>query len=318
MQICPYCRHTYHDHLHATCPSCYQDETVSSEHHLSASNDADVLVNLYDFAMSKQEHYRWRQLLCGGSVIFHNDDLKFDDSKTEKDASAKQQSNEVGDNSVLSPTTSLSFILSPMPSAFGSLKPGDQTRGCDLFNSEEDLLRIAESQRLLKLSGWYHRGLSWKEAIDLLMPTLVGTFLLRDSSDSNYLYSLSVQTKCGPTSLRIHYSNGDFRLDADQPVAHQLPKYPCIIKLIQKYIESTRNKPLECSHENDEASMKQRSPIYSEIVLTKPLNTKENFPSLKHLSRLCVNKHLLDPSFRDVLAAPSYVIAYLNEYPFHF
>ena len=78
-----------------------------------------------------------------------------------------------------------------------------------------DYERIASTVTKLEESGWYYGQLSWQQATDLLKGKQVGTFLIRDSSDSMYLFALSVQTERGPTSIRIHYCNGQFKLDAE-------------------------------------------------------------------------------------------------------
>ena len=64
----------------------------------------------------------------------------------------------------------------------------------------------------------------------------MGTFLVRDSADPRYLYALSIQTERGPTSVRIHYTEGCFRLDADSLLAERLPKFRSVPDLIDFYV----------------------------------------------------------------------------------
>lgn len=324
MKTCPNCRHNYQDDVHLTCPLCYSEKTInhsmpaiSSKIHFptGCSSTSSCPINLYDLPLSKQKQQQLKRLLSGGTVT---DDKENSDNNSvlEKLNIWKKQA----ENNV-SPTASLSFILPPV-SLFASCNTFsvlDNKFSNSFYNSEEDLRKVVMSQKYLKISGWYHQRLSWKSAIELLMPTTVGTFLVRDSSDSKYLYTLSVQTKCGPTSIRIHYSKGEFRLDADDNVANLMPKFTCLMKLIQNYIDWTKSLPLKCSFENENPTWVHcMGKIYSQIVLTKPIHSKNYFPSLKHLSRLCINRHLIDSSFRSVLPAPSYVVNYLQEYPFKY
>lgn len=315
---CPNCRHTYQNDLHSICQPCYGEKlecsmpvVLSSKIHLPSGcppgNDCQVNISAtYDVTLTKQQ--RLRNFLSGGSIIRQskNSHDKSDNMKTPKD--------------MHSPTASLSFLLPPVSlfascNAFSIL---DEKLTDSFYSTEEDLKRIAASQKLLKMSGWYHQQLSWKDAMNLLMPTPVGTFLVRDSSDCKYLYSLSVQTKSGPSSIRIHYSKGEFRLDCDQNVAKFMPKFTCLMKLIQYYVDSTKKRPLACLYDENQIWIDCLGLIYSQIVLTKPLYVKGNVPSLRHLSRLCINKHLVDPNLRTVVPAPSFVANYLQEYPYKY
>ncbi|XP_065219708.1 suppressor of cytokine signaling 3-like isoform X2 [Planococcus citri] len=318
--VCPNCRHTYQNDIHSICPPCYEEKmpvVLSSTIHLPSncssgmSTNCKVNINAtYDISLSnKNKQQRLRHLLTSGSIIRDN-------SENDKTSSDKSTCKSKSSKDVHSPTASLSFLLPP--SIFASCRAFSILEENSFYNSEDDLKRIAMSQKYLKTSGFYHQQLTWKEARKLLMPTPVGTFLVRDSSDCKYLYSLSVQTKCGPTSIRIHYSKGEFRLDADQSMVQYMPKFPCIIKLIQFYIDSTKKLPLKCLYDENQIWIDCLGLIYSQIVVNKPLYAKNYFPSLKHLSRLCINKHLLDPNLTTVVPAPSFVVNYLQEYPYKY
>lgn len=55
------------------------------------------------------------------------------------------------------------------------------------------------------------RFLSLQGARTLLKDASVGAFVIRDSGDRNFIFSLSVQTERGPTSVRLHFEEGFFR-----------------------------------------------------------------------------------------------------------
>lgn len=62
---------------------------------------------------------------------------------------------------------------------------------------------------------------------------------MRDSSDDRFLYALSLQTDRGPTSVRIHYSSGGFRLDtAPGPngLVDHLPRFRTVLDLVDHYV----------------------------------------------------------------------------------
>merc|ERR1739847_234185 len=74
----------------------------------------------------------------------------------------------------------------------------------------------------------------------LLSDTAPGTFLISDSSDPKYWFSLSMQRgnnvggtgnkeNSGPTSIRIHFVNGRFQLDAEDRIRNIMPEFDTII-----------------------------------------------------------------------------------------
>ncbi|XP_075232133.1 cytokine-inducible SH2-containing protein-like isoform X2 [Lycorma delicatula] len=184
--------------------------------------------------------------------------------------------------------------------------------------SELDFLRLSSTLKSLSISGWYYEGLSWQQSVALLMPTSPGTFLVRDSSDPRYLFSLSVQTERGPTSVRLYYSNGQFRLDAQPKLAPKLPRFNCVVKLVEYYIEITkdslehRKKKIKTK---DQVWIDSTGQMYSHILLTKPLCQKEKFPTLQHLSRLAINK-LSKNGHVPITSLPAPMNRYLQEYPY--
>lgn len=101
---------------------------------------------------------------------------------------------------------------------------------------DPDRLRIVYAR--LRTSGFYLGRMSMEDARRRLTGFPVGTFLLRDSSDFRFLFSLSVQTPRGTTSIRIrHDSGGHFRLDSSNPdPVHRTPTFDCVLLLVCHYI----------------------------------------------------------------------------------
>ncbi|XP_069684983.1 suppressor of cytokine signaling 7-like isoform X2 [Periplaneta americana] len=209
--------------------------------------------------------------------------------------------------------------------------------------SDTDLVRLAATMSALRTSGWYYEGLSWQESAEALQSTSPGTFLVRDSSDPKFLFSLSVQTERGPTSVRLHYVCGQFRLDAEPRLAPLMPLFECVVRLVEYYIEATKDSARTGAYaENNGKGSKgsqlrhkeqvwvdARGHMYSHILLTTPLYKKQQLPSLQHLARLAINKSLKaatpqlsarSPQSSSLpvnqLPLPTPLSDYLKEYPY--
>ncbi|KAJ7330011.1 hypothetical protein JRQ81_016185 [Phrynocephalus forsythii] len=98
----------------------------------------------------------------------------------------------------------------------------------------------AVERSLCPLQGcaFYWGPLSVQEAHAQLQKEPVGTYLLRDSSRGNCLFTLSVRMPSGPVSLRISFRKGYFWLKdwfSD-----------CVVRLIDLVVAGTKTKPLYC------------------------------------------------------------------------
>uniref|UniRef100_A0A6M2DVG0 Putative suppressor of cytokine signaling 2-like protein n=1 Tax=Xenopsylla cheopis TaxID=163159 RepID=A0A6M2DVG0_XENCH len=200
----------------------------------------------------------------------------------------------------------------------------------DNLDSQNELNRLELLGKRLSNSCWYYDSMTWQQSEDLLKDCELGTFLVRNSSDPNYLYSLSVQTKNGPTSIRLSYVNGVFCLDSQQNLQQSMPKFTCIIKLIEFYINFTllQEKRNNQKHNGIKKKIDNKvwidssGSVHSEIVLKKPLY--KEVPCLKHLSRLKIHDSLnknvepklsLRPGYT-LLELPKMLVDYLEEYPY--
>lgn len=144
-------------------------------------------------------------------------------------------------------------------------------------DSVNDSQILTETRRKLEESGWYHGSLSWRQAAGLLRDTPVGTFLLRDSASPQCLYSLSVNTTNGPTSVRIHYSCGKFRLDCTGHSQRHTPEFTGVVELVQHYVDVSSTQ-VWVDHEGN---------TFSPIDIRLPLRRSPS--SLQHLCRLVIN-----------------------------
>lgn len=86
--------------------------------------------------------------------------------------------------------------------------------------------------------SFYYPDLTMSEAKQLLKPHSEGTFLLRNSSEPRYAYSLSVKTNRGTTSVRIQrMESGRYRLDCDPTQETVIPTFRSVPELIRHYLE---------------------------------------------------------------------------------
>ncbi|KAJ8665022.1 hypothetical protein QAD02_006684 [Eretmocerus hayati] len=182
---------------------------------------------------------------------------------------------------------------------------------------ERDLAKLAEARRRLQHSGWYHEGLSWQQSEALLKNASLGTWLMRDSSDRRYTFAISVQTNRGPTSVRVLYLMGKFRLDAEPHLASSMPLFDCPIRMIEYYREySHRQSSGQLRGQQlQEVWVDYNNQVYSQIYLADPL--LKEVVSLSHLARIAINRNSADLGEQSK-ALPPLIRDYLDEYPYAF
>ncbi|KAG6925825.1 suppressor of cytokine signaling 1 [Chelydra serpentina] len=111
---------------------------------------------------------------------------------------------------------------------------------------------VERSLNILQASGFYWGPLSVSEAHAKLQPEPVGTYLVRDSSQGNCLFSVSVRMPACPVSLRISFRDGYFWLEdwfSD-----------CVVKLLEMVVTGTQANPLYCDEMGE-----------TPLVFSKPL-----------------------------------------------
>ncbi|XP_069797817.1 suppressor of cytokine signaling 2-like [Narcine bancroftii] len=178
----------------------------------------------------------------------------------------------------------------------------------DLREEHSDLFRISNTMSHLELTGWYWGSLTSIEARQILNHTTEGTFLIRDSSNPEYLLTLSVKTSSGPAHLRIEYNEGRFGFDSVVLAKPKLRNFEDVVDLVQYYVSVSRN--VHNAHDQTIAPMTKDTVIH--LKLTKPLYVTT--PSLQHLCRIKINK---STKTIQELPLPTRLKEYLLEYPFH-
>jgi len=187
----------------------------------------------------------------------------------------------------------------------------------DEYYCEKDMLKTIHTVCSLHAGCFYFPDLSSTEAKLMLRTSDVGTFIVRDSSDPKYLFTVSVKTVRGPTSIRIIYESGYFSLDSDEKSKRHIPKFNSVLDLLDFYMRQCQvNKPEQCRFVGPKG--KKDLPI---ILLKPKLN---GVPSLKHLCRTTVNRTLPTSSpveiatAVDTLPLPKILISYMKDYPYLF
>lgn len=71
---------------------------------------------------------------------------------------------------------------------------------------------IADTVTQLERASFYWGPLTVKEAHDMLRDAPVGRFLIRDSQQNNYLFTLSYRAEAEPLSVRIKYKDSKWFL----------------------------------------------------------------------------------------------------------
>ncbi|XP_033214733.1 uncharacterized protein LOC117171486 [Belonocnema kinseyi] len=190
-----------------------------------------------------------------------------------------------------SPSTPVSWLM-PSPWSF------------DTILMDKETPRLCEVKKMLMTTGWYYPELSWKQSQELVKGASVGSWLIRDSSDKRFTFTVTVQIPKGATSVRVHHYRGQFRFDAVARFATIMPLFDCPIKMIEYYVMYSKMKK-----EKREVWLDCNSGTRRQIYLTTPL-VKE-VRSLSHLARLAVNAYQL-PTYQ----LPPLIRKYLAEYPY--
>ncbi|XP_062860130.1 suppressor of cytokine signaling 2 [Trichomycterus rosablanca] len=162
----------------------------------------------------------------------------------------------------------------------------------------------AAAMRDLRNTGWYWGRLTANEAKEILQDASEGTFLVRDSSQRDYLFTISAMTSAGPTNLRIEYKEGKFKLDSVLLVKPKLKQFDSVVHLVEHYVQLSRtsNKTATSCQANGTVQLLLKTPIYTAM------------PSLQHLCRIAINK-----TTRQVqeLPLPNRLKDYLTDYTYN-
>lgn len=182
------------------------------------------------------------------------------------------------------------------------------------FDTGDDLEKLEKNEKELLQCCFYYSSINSQMSRSLLRNKPTGTFLIRDSSDSRYLYSLSVKTEKGATSVRILYYNGRFQFDSDERVRNRLPQFDSVLALVDFYVKVTWAGDNKSWRWEETAGGKSLA-----MTLTKPL--RNSVPSLAHLARVKINEcldseYLPELSIDRLLLDSDELKDFIKEYPY--
>lgn len=157
----------------------------------------------------------------------------------------------------------------------------------------------------LTTSGMYWKNLPRKEAETILKSSNHGDFLIRDSSSSNCIFTLSLKSSRKVLHVRILYQRGKFSLESEY-VGKQ-PYFDSIVNMIEHYIEKSKA--------GLSVKLVSRTLQESRDLLLRPL--KRTCPTLKHLCRVHINKVKEGVSLEDWKSdLPIKLKEFVEEYPY--
>ena len=119
----------------------------------------------------------------------------------------------------------------------------------------------------------------------------------------------------GPTSIRIHFVNGKFQLDAEDRIRPLMPEFDTIIDLVQFYVSTSlyelkqvENANLLITDDKNKSFQTAKSrtlwvdssgKLYQTIFLAYPLYTKDSPQTLSQMCRLSINKSIVSKITND-------------------
>ncbi|KAK3519860.1 hypothetical protein QTP70_006691 [Hemibagrus guttatus] len=171
------------------------------------------------------------------------------------------------------------------------------------FDSRAQYELVHDTWYQLQESGFYWAAISGKEAGLILEEQAIGTFLIRDSQDRRHFFTLSVKTSSGTKNIRVECDNRSFFLQTDPDHAWMAPRFDCVVKLVNHYVNSQKqpnSRSVFIYSGGEKIPLEMRKPCYNTLS------------SLQHLCRMTVNGHTVILGRRHELPKP--VNDFLKQY----
>jgi len=169
----------------------------------------------------------------------------------------------------------------------------------------DNLMDFAASIERVKDRGWYWGPLSGEAAERILSGEPDGSFVVRDSSDQHYIFSLTFKLNGFVRHVRIEHDQGNFSFGSFTRF-----KSTTIVDFIENAVEHSRSgRYLFFLH---------RRPVLGpmRVQLLHPVSRFKRVQSLQHLCRYVIVK-VVRKDHLDQLPVPSRIKSYLNT-PFYY
>jgi len=168
--------------------------------------------------------------------------------------------------------------------------------------------RLQELIRGLYSRVWYWGPLTSKETEKILENKEDGAFLVRDSSDDKYLYSLSFRLGGRTLHTRIEYLGNVFSL-YHRVLNRQSGSY----ESVEELIEQTMSKSRQGNHDLlRRPGRPGHPPEYVSIKLLHPVSRYSTVPSLQFLARFAIRTNVRSDGI-DTLPLPVHVKQWVKE-----
>ncbi|XP_073835120.1 suppressor of Cytokine Signaling at 16D isoform X2 [Musca autumnalis] len=198
-----------------------------------------------------------------------------------------------------------SRALPPLPKK----EPGEESSdkheeipcGKEEKKSEARSFHFTSSIEKVKDYGWYWGPLSSEAAEKVLSNEPDGSFIVRDSSDDHYIFSLSFKLNNCVRHVRIEQDQGTFSFGSYAKFKSQT-----ITEFIEKAVEHSRSgRYLFFLHRRPE-----HGPM--RVQLTNPVSRFKHVQSLQHMCRFVILKAVIRKDLIQTLPLPRRLLDYLN------
>ncbi|XP_061391078.1 probable serine/threonine-protein kinase DDB_G0282963, partial [Musca vetustissima] len=182
-----------------------------------------------------------------------------------------------------------------------SIQHEESAIGKDEKKPEARSFHFTSSIEKVKDYGWYWGPLSSEAAEKVLSNEPDGSFIVRDSSDDHYIFSLSFKLNNCVRHVRIEQDQGTFSFGSYAKFKSQT-----ITEFIEKAVEHSRSgRYLFFLHRRPE-----HGPM--RVQLTNPVSRFKHVQSLQHMCRFVILKAVIRKDLIQTLPLPRRLLDYLN------
>ncbi|XP_071446390.1 suppressor of cytokine signaling 7 [Hetaerina americana] len=198
------------------------------------------------------------------------------------------------------PETAVTTPLSPTLEGEGGAGRGEDGAAGDPLITEEPSMDFASSIEKVKDYGWYWGPISGEAAEKILSSEPDGSFIVRDSSDDHYIFSLTFKLNGCVRHVRIEHDQGNFSFGSCTKF-----KSHTIVDFIENAVEHSRSgRYLFFLH---------RRPVLGpmRVQLLHPVSRFKQVQSLQHMCRFVILK-VVRRDLIQTLPLPRRIIDYLS------
>lgn len=168
-------------------------------------------------------------------------------------------------------------------------------------------LDYATSIERVKNYGWYWGPISGEMAEKLLEAEPCGSFIVRDSSDEHYIFSITFKVNGIVRHVRIEHDQGNFSFGPMQKYRSNT-----IVDFIESAVEHSRSGQfLFFLHQLSNDNPLEEPAVPVRVQLLNPISRYRQVQSLQHNCRFTILKHVRRDQIKQ-LPLPDYLLSYLD------